>query len=582
MISRSEAALKFNVRNNPYWEGCNVRGLNPTNRMAKYSMAEFCTNCENLIEETKKEAMKYGIDPDEAAIPIIRELAENSLFFFAYYIIDEFYKKDYIYRLCLDVQENKWNRMWIIAREHFKTTIISQISTLWEICKNPKITVGVFSYKKPMACKIVAMIKNIIENSVKLKVIWPDIFWENPSQKFEIDKVTGRKIDFIWSNEALQLKQTGGGMDHTIEAHGISGASATGSHFSHLVFDDCETQDNVGTAEAIEKRYSEITMAVNTGKTNNLNMCFVGTFYAKEDAYARIIREGIVKEAIIQPCYDEYGQSILYTEEELENKRRTLGTLLAWAIQMLCDPSMSSQNVFDESWLRYWKPDPANLTGMNVYMFVDPASDKVRKDHDFTTIIAAGINSLKQILILEIVRDKLTFDGKFMALMRLHSRWHPINTYYEETSYASDVSHLSREMGLKNHFIPLSSYSPTHMGSKTQRIEKSIYQFSIGNVYLPEKSIQMNWQGVYEDVTKTVVKNEIFGYPNIKNDDFLDCLSAIVDFLSKDKITAPSSNIIMTPFGARKKQAETNYEFNAMEYAIKSSERMASGASYDS
>ena len=524
-----------------YWEGCNVRPLRKIEDMTSMPREEFLRRCTTEIDRAGDEARKMGMDPTAARIRVIRRLAEGSLFFFTVYVIggkDQFYNNDFVYRLCLDVQENKWGRLWVIAREHLKTTIITIISTIWEVCRNPKATFGVFSYKKPMAKKILSSIKKMIEGCPMLYTIWPDIFWKNPTQKFEIQP-DGRKVGFYWSTESMQLRQSAGGMDSTFEAHGIGGSSATGSHFSHLILDDCETMDNVNTPEAIEKRHEEMTMAINTGKTADLNICLIGTFYAKEDAYSKLIKEGAVEEAIIQPCYDDDGTPIYYTAEILEQKRRRMGSLVVWATQMLCDPSMSSQNAFDERWLKYWDPDPENLDGLNIYLFVDPASDKVSRKHDYTVMIAAGINSLGQILILDILRDKMTFDDKFTWLMYMYKKWHPIYVYYEETAMASDTAHLTREMEKTNMFVPIIAYSPIGLGSKASRIEKLLFEFSVGNVYMPRACFHVNWKGVRENMAETCVKEELFGYPNVSHDDFMDDASAICIFKTNGKLVLP-------------------------------------------
>lgn len=555
-----------------YWEGCNVSPLRKIEELTNIGRKEFMRECLAIINDTKKNAEMLGLDPFQASIPIIRRLSEESLYFFTWYIIgggDPFYDNDFMYRLCLNIQKYKWGRIWVMAREHCKTTMITQISSIWEVIKNPKATFGIFSYKKPMAKKILKAIKTLIEGNNMLKVIWPDIFWANPTDKFEI-RPDGTKIDFAWSTESLQLKQSSGGMDMTFEAHGIAGSSATGSHFSNLILDDCETLDNVSTPEAINSRYEEMMMAVNTGKTASLNLCFVGTFYAKEDAYSRIIKEGAVQEAIIQPCYDEDGIPIYYTEEELIEKRKKMGSQVAWATQMLCDPSMSSQNAFDENWLRIWEPDERNLKGLNIYTFVDPASDKVSKKHDYTVMITAGINHLGQILVLDIVRDKLRFEDKFSALIRIYKRFHPAQVFYEETAMASDTAHLTREMQKTNNFIPILPYSPIGLGSKSSRIEKLLFEFSEGNIYIPKYCYHTNWKGVRENVSDVCIREELFGYPNVSNDDFMDALAAICIFRTNGKLVLPEEVYAVGSNWSRstvRKRKELSWEYNAMDLA---------------
>ena len=553
-----------------YWEGCNVRELKKSTDFTTLSREEFLTECYSIINDAKETAINAGIDPDAAVIPVIRNLCESSLFFFAVYMIggtDQYLNRDFVYRLCLDVQKYKWDRMWIMAREHFKTTMITQISTLWEVTKDPSMTVGVYSYKHDMAKKILKQIKKYIENNDMFYVLWPEIFWQNPKQKYEY-LPDGSRVDFVWSESKLQLRPNvkSGGMDCTFEACGISGSASTGAHYSHQIFDDCETKDNVLTTEAIEKRYEELQLAYNSGKTESLNVCYVGTFYAKEDAYSRFIKEGSVKEAIIQPCFDLEGNPVCYTKEQLEDKRRKIGSLLAWTTQMLCDPSMSSENIFKEEWLRRWNPDPANLKNLNVYLFVDPASSKVSQKHDFTTMIAVGINSLEQILVLDIVRDKLNFDRKYQSLIRMHQKWHPIITFYEEAALTDDTVMLNREMEKNNEFIPLKSYSPVGMGSKDSRLDKLLYKFSLGDIMLPEYCYHNMYTGEMQNVVEVCIRDELFGYPNISHDDFMDALAAPVIFLAEGKLLKP--NVAYNEVSMKiKKKVENVWDYSPMKTA---------------
>ena len=142
--------------------GCKVREVLPYPSDG-LSREEFKKRAGDIIEEAANEAKRRGLPDAEInniQLHAMRQVAESSLFFFCVSILNLYYvDNDYGYRLCLDVQENKWGRLWVIAREHLKTTIITIISTIWEVCRNPKATFGVFSYKKPMAKKILSSIE---------------------------------------------------------------------------------------------------------------------------------------------------------------------------------------------------------------------------------------------------------------------------------------------------------------------------------------------------------------------------------------------------------------------------------------
>lgn len=551
-----------------FWDGCDVRGLKKIDELTKISRVDFLKTCNNLISQYMDDAEKLGYSKDLASKKILRKLGEEYLFFFCVVILGlDYVNNDYGYRLCFDVQAHKWNRMWIIAREHFKSTIITCASTLWETTKDPNLTYCIYSYKQDTASNFLCQIKNWVEKNDLLRSIWDDVFWSEPAKLYEI-KEDGTKINWTWNTNKIEFKRTRNSKEKTIEAGSINGSSTTGGHFHRQIFDDIETQDNVVTPQAIDSLYNSISLAFNTGQTANLDVCFVGTFYAKADAYTRMVKNHVVEEAVIQPCYDTDGNSIFYSAEVLDKKRKKM-TVDAWATQMLCDPSMSAQATFNESWLQYWSPEPNKINNLNTYMFVDPSSSKPSKKHDYSCFLVVGINSLENIMVLDLVRDKLTFEKKFSTLCSLYKKWHPVQTFYEEVGMQDDIGSLQREMDRTNLFIPVSSYSPTHMGNKASRIEKVHYTFSNKRIWLPEYSYHTNWLGKNEDMIATFIREEYYGYPNITNDDALDILSTVCIFLSQGKLLIPTEAHDMYSESRRTRNKEDVKidDYDPMEYA---------------
>ena len=538
----------------------NVRGLLPVTGISR---EQFLAQANSIIEEAVGMAKAAGMDDkgvEQTRRYAIRQIAESSLFFFCVVVLNLYFvNTDYGYRICLDVQENKWNKLWVISREFLKSTIITEASTLWEIIKDPNQTYCIYSYKVEMAMKFLAVIKSWIENNQLLRAIWPDVFWDNPALGY-VDMPNGVRKRWAWTASAIEVKRTIESKEKTIEVAGVLGSSKTGAHFSRQIFDDTETQKNVETPDAIEKLLQQTLMAFNTGQTDHLEYCFVGTFYERADVYYRMIKEGIFKQSVIQPCVDMDGYPIYFSAEKLEEKYKLMGPTV-FATQMMCDPSFNSTSAFKAEWVHRWNPKP---DGLNIYLVVDPASGKTGRRHDYTVIIAFGIDSLNNMMVLDMIRDKIGLEKKFITLTSFIRQYQPIRIYYEQVSMQQDIGSLEMLMDKYNTRFAITPFSPIKWGDKDARIEKLMNKFEMGQVWLPSVCMHINYEGRQEDMIKSFYMEEYLGYPGIPHNDGLDCLASANLLLTDKEIQAPVVDIIK----AGRKKDEDEEPYNPIDYAI--------------
>ena len=543
--------------------GCRVREVMPYPKDG-LGREQFLEMAGNIIEEATKEAKRRGLSQEEVnnvQLRAMRQVAEGSLFFFCVVVLNLYYiNHDYGYRLCLDVQENKWRRLWVIAREHYKSTIITCASTLWETLKNPNITTCIYSYKEDMASVFLCQIKSWCETNTLLRRLWPDVIWDDPARGYDI-LPSGRRRDWKWTSTGIEFKRTIESKELSIEAAGIVGSSKTGMHFSQQIFDDTETQKNVETPDAIDKLKSQVDMAFNTGQTGNLQYCFVGTFYARADVYYRMIKNNAFDEAIVQPCVDADGYPIHYTKEALEEKYRIMGPV-TFATQEMSDPSFNSTSTFKAEWFRKWDPDTA---GLNIYTLVDPSSGKTGRKHDFTVILTFGIDSNGNILPIHITRDKISLEKKFSEITSVLRLYHPIRIYYEQVSMQQDISSLEMLMDKYHSRFAITPFNPTKWGDKASRIDKLKSAWEMGRIWMPRTCYQVNYEGVSEDVVSSVYLNEYLAYPSAPHDDFLDAMASALLLLTEKQLQLPEDAVEMK----KTRNREINEDaYNPIDFAI--------------
>ena len=152
---------------------------------------------------------------------------------------------------------------------------------------------------------------------------------------------------------------------------------------------------------------------------------------------------------------DDEGYTIHFSNEKLEEKYRLMGPAV-FATQMMDDPSFNSVATFKAEWIRKWNPKP---DGLNIYMIVDPASGKTGRKHDYTVILVFGIDAMENMMILDIVRDKIGLEDKFITLSTLYQRYRPIRLYYEQVSMQQDISSLEMLMDKYNTRFPITAFS---------------------------------------------------------------------------------------------------------------------------
>jgi hypothetical protein len=110
-----------------------------------------------------------------------RQLAQSDLFFLLAYVLGRpDVNRDWVFERCREVQAapNGYLDLW--GREHFKSSVITFGLTIQDILNDPEITVGIFSYSRPIAKAFLRQIKTEFETNEMLRSLFPDILWANP------------------------------------------------------------------------------------------------------------------------------------------------------------------------------------------------------------------------------------------------------------------------------------------------------------------------------------------------------------------------------------------------------------------
>jgi hypothetical protein len=116
------------------------------------------------------QAAELGV---ESVRRVKRQLAQSDLFFLLTHVLGRVdLNRDWYFERCREVQASPNGYLDLWAREHGKSSIITFGLTIQDILNNPEITVGIFSYSRPIAKAFLRQIKTEFETNEMLRSLF--------------------------------------------------------------------------------------------------------------------------------------------------------------------------------------------------------------------------------------------------------------------------------------------------------------------------------------------------------------------------------------------------------------------------
>ncbi len=415
---------------------------------------------------------------------------------------------------CIQVEGGKY-----LAGTHYTATHNSTILTyglpIQELVIDPEDRIGIFSHTRPIAKQFLRQIKQSLEGDVPIKSWFPDVFWPNPRQQAP-----------KWSeDDGLIVKRKGYAREASIEAWGLVDGQPTSKHFTKRIYDDVVTKESVTNPEQMKKVREAYELSHSLG-TDGGQMRVLGTHYSFGDLYFDIKKTLPPEKIREKPATDDGtrdGNPVFLSQERLDELRRTQG-LYVFACQQLLRPTAAGNQRFEEEWPRYWPA--AQYNHLNLYILVDPANEK-KKSSDYTVMMVIGTGADENYYIINIIRDRLNLTERTNMLMRLHRDYRPLAVGYEKYGKDSDIEHIEFVMQKENYRFDITPLSGPL--SKADRINSLVPLFEFHRIYLPDRCVKVNYEGIQEDLCQVFIHEEYLAHPYEVHDDMLDCLARIND-----------------------------------------------------
>lgn len=463
----------------------------------------------------------------------LRHLCRTDLYFLLRYVLN---RKDlehpWLYARCLEVQASPDGRLDLWSRYHYKSTILTFGKTIQDILASHgddplpewngvEQTFCIFSHTRPIAKAFLRQIRDELASNRRLIELFPDVLYDQP------DKNSPR-----WSEDSgLLVRRKSTPREATVEAWGLVDGQPTSKHFNVLLYDDIVTPASVTNAEQVQKTTQAWELSFALGDSNPKQRA-AGTRYAFADTYHDIMERGALKPRIY-PATDDgtlTGKPVLLTPEALKKALQVMGPY-TFSAQMLLNPIADSKQTFQRAWLDHrFERDDIGWESMTRVLICDPANAKTKKS-DYTTMCVIGLGQDRNYYLLDYLRDRLNLSERANEYFRLHRRWKPHKSAYEEYGKDSDIQHLEHMMKGGN------GRSPYHFEiepvggslSKADRINRLIPVAAEGRLWLPEVLYRTNSEGKLEELILILIEQEFLAWPVPVHDDGMDVIARIFD-----------------------------------------------------
>lgn len=434
---------------------------------------------------------------EEGDYALVREVALNDFWFFCRHILTlgqvlcldphhHHYGKPWLdhpwlFARCREIQADPNGFLDLWPRFHWKTALITQSLTEWDLADNPKLRFAFISYKIEGAGEgFLDIIINECESNPLLHFFFPDTFFFDP-----------QKESPLWTKEAITLRRPEGynPKEPTITVASLR-SSLTSFHVEVRVWDDLVTEEGVRTSDAIDLTTERFQNFAGIAADFVVDRA-TGTHWAVGDTWEKLLRMNRFKKRY-HDIFEEDGETpVLRSREWCDQMHRDMSITngeFHWMCVMRNRPDLGQFTHFRSEWWRWYEEDPLEIRKrLNVYIIIDTAKAKL-KESDFTVLSVVGLGAgtpYGHFYVLDLVRDRLGLVGLTEQWFRLVDKWRPTTSFIEEVAMARDSEHVAekqRELKIEFDIVTIDDKTP-----KVNRIEKLDVLFKPGRIHFPRR-----------------------------------------------------------------------------------------------
>lgn len=450
-------------------------------------------------------------------------------------------------------QSAKSHQLVLLPRDHAKSRMVA-FRVAWALTKDPTLRILYISATANLAEKQLKFIKDILDSKIHRRY-WPDHVHPDEGKREK------------WTNSEISLdhpkRKEEGIRDPSVFTGGLT-TSLTGLHCDIAVLDDVVVYENAYTEEGRRKVQSQYSL-LSSIEGGDAQEWVVGTRYHPNDLYSEMLemQEEIfsadgeiissepvyeIFERVVEDVGDGTGEFLWprqqrsdgkwfgFNQQILARKRAKYLDKTQFRAQYYNDPNDVGGGGVDRSLFQYYDQQYINQSGghwfykddkLNIVASVDFAYTTGRRS-DYTAIVVAGMDSSRNIYVLDIVRFKTDrISEYFDQIFKMYTKWQFRKLVAETTAaQAAIVKELKHSyivpQGLA---LSIAEVKPTrHEGAKEERLTA---------ILEPVYSNNQVWH--YRGGNCQVLEDELVAqFP--PHDDVKDSLATAIDHLVPPQI----------------------------------------------
>jgi predicted phage terminase large subunit-like protein len=400
---------------------------------------------------------------------------------------------------------------------HGKSELISRYFPFWYLMHNPTKQIIFSTYDQSFAATTGRFVRDLVKRHGKRYGI-------------ELRRDASAKEDFLLT--------TGGGMISV-----GAGGSLTGRGADLLIIDDPIKNDMEATSNVIR---DNIWQWFNTTAFTRIEpggmVVVVMTRWHEDDLCGRILKQErnylakhkdkkakwtLLKLPAIATEQDVVGRKVgeplwanRYDLERLGEVHEQMGDYWFNALYQQT-PQRASGNIFKRKTFKYFNEDEEYYVfggkhirkkDCSIFAVLDLAAT-ISETSDWTAVIIFALTPEREVLVLEVVREKFEGAEHLPLIRNIFHRWRPLQIGIESVQYQISLVQLARK-----ELLPVRDLRADR--DKVTRSLPMAAMLEAGKCYFREGA---SWLTTFED--------ELLSFPKSKNDDQVDAFSYIAAML---------------------------------------------------
>lgn len=325
----------------------------------------------------------------------------------------------FLYAYPVEVPVEKQPHLFLLPRNHGKTTAIADVLTTWAVLTDyggryPDIRILIIGESETTSIKRLQKIKANLERR-------------------DIIRDFGKRQGDIWQSNTIYCRRNRTRIDPTVEARGVGGA-VTGGRFDLIILDDPISDKNQRTDGLKDNVSSWFSKTLYPMLEINGTMIAIGTRYYVNDFYNWILTmknsswNVVERKAIIDLETKEVLFPEKWTYEMLMRVKNTIAPS-GFSSQYMNDPVPPEGLAFKEEWLQWVDLSRVPLDQLRIYAFLDPAMSgkDISNKNCNNAISVIGINEDHHIYLLAMHRFKGGITDILQQCELLYDEWKPVS-----------------------------------------------------------------------------------------------------------------------------------------------------------